>query len=68
MTGNIRKSLKERCKLTIFFYQNGQRKTDHDNVLEKSVAEVLEAENNYILKMTKKLADSNTAPKTYWNI
>ena len=68
MTGNIRKSLKERCKLTIFFYQNGQRKTDHDNVLEKSVAEVLEAENNYILKMTKKLADSNTVPKTYWNI
>ena len=56
------KSLKEKCKLTNFFYKNGHRKTDHDKVLEKS-AEVLEAKKNYILKMIKKLADSNTAPK-----
>ena len=48
------KSLKEKCKLTKFFYKNGHRKTDHDKVLEKS-AEVIEAKKNYILKMIKKL-------------
>ena len=71
MTDNIKKSLKERCKLTKFFYKNGQRKTDHDKVLEKfeeCTKQILEAKKNYILKMTKKLADSNTSPKTYWTI
>ena len=69
MTGNIKKSLKERCKLTIFFYKNGQRKIYHNKVLEKSqecTKPILEAKKNYILKMTKKLADSNTSAKTYW--
>ena len=67
----IKRSLKERCKLTNFFYKNGQRKIDHDKVLEKSeecTKQILEAKKNYILKMTKKLADSNTSPKTYWTI
>ena len=62
MKDNIKKSLKERCKLTNFFYKNGQRKTDHDKVLEKSaesIKEILEAKNNYSLKMAKKVADSN---------
>ena len=71
MTDNIEKSLKERCKLTKFFYKNGQRKTDHDKVLEKSeecTKQILEAKKKYILKMTKKLADSNTSPKAYWTI
>ena len=71
MTDNIKKSLKERCKLTKFFYKNCQRKTDHDKVLEKSeecTKQILEAKKNYILKMTKKLADSNTFPKAYWTI
>ena len=71
MTDNIKKSLKERCKLTKYFYKNGQRKIDHDKVLEKSeecTKQILKAKKNYILKMTKKLADSNTSPKTYWTI
>ena len=71
MTDNIKKSLKERYKLTKFFYENGQRKIDQDKVLEKSeecTKQNLEAEKNYILKMTKKLAYSNTSPKTYWTI
>ena len=71
MTDNIKKSLKERCKLTKFFYKNGQRKPDHDKVLEKSeecTKQILEAKKNYILKMTKKLVDSNTSPKVYWTI
>ena len=57
MTDNIKKSLKERYKLTKFFYENGQRKIDQDKVLEKSeecTKQNLEAEKNYILKMTKK--------------
>ena len=29
------KKVLERCKLTNFFYKNGQRKIDHDKVLEK---------------------------------
>ena len=68
---DIKKSLKERCKLTKLFYKNGQRKVDHDKVLEKSeecTKQILEAKKNYILKMTKKLADSNTSSKSYWTI
>ena len=71
MTDNIKRSLKERYKLTNFSYKNGQRKINHDKVLEKSeecTKQILEAKTNYILKMTKKLADSNTSPKTYWTI
>ena len=47
------------------------REIDHDKVLEKSeecTKQILEAKENYILKMTKKIADSNTSPKTYWTI
>ena len=71
MTDTIKKSLKERCKLTNFFYKNGQRKIDHHKVLEKSTEctkQILEAKKNYILKMTKKLEDSNTSSKSYWTI
>ena len=67
MTDNIKKSLKERCKLTKVFYKNGQRKTDHDKVLEKSeecTKQILEAKKNYILKMTKKLSDFNNFSKS----
>ena len=58
MTDNIKKSLKEKCKLTKIFYKNGQRKTDFVlEVLEKSSEcneEILEPKENYILKMSKK--------------
>ena len=46
MTDSIKKSLKERCKLTNFVYKNDQRKIDHDKVLEKSeecTKQILEA-------------------------
>ena len=68
MTGNIKKSLKERCKLTKFVYKNARRKTYHNKVLEKSegcTEQILEVKKNYILKMTKQLGDSSTFPKTY---
>ena len=50
MTDIIKESLKERCKLTKLFYKNGQRKVDHDKVLEKSeecTKQILEAKKNY---------------------
>ena len=71
MTGIIKKSLKERCKLTKIFYKNDQRKFNRDKVLEKSeeyIKQILEAKKNYILKMTKNLADSNISSKSYWTI
>ena len=33
--------------------------------LKNALSKYLEAKKNYILKMTKKLADSNTSPETY---
>ena len=36
MIDNIKKSLKQRSKLTKIFYKNGQRNSDHIKVLEKS--------------------------------
>ena len=56
---------------TPIFYKNGQRKVDHDKVLEKyeeCTKQILEAKKDYILKMTKKLTDSNTSSKSYWTI
>ena len=71
MTDSIRKSLNVRSKLTKNFYKNGLKKSDFDKVLVQSelcTKAILEAKNSYILKMTRKLEDSNTAPKTYWTI
>ena len=70
MTDNIKKSLKERSKLTKIFYKKGKRKTGREKVLEKATEctnEILEAKKNYI-KMSKKLEDSHAAPKAYWTI
>ena len=55
--------------LTKFLCENGQRETNHGKVLENSAEytkEILEVKKNDILKMnqmTKKLEDSNAAPK-----
>ena len=71
MTDDIKKSQKQRSKLTKYFHKNGQRNSDYIKVLQKSeecTNLISEAKNNYILKMTSKLEDSNTAPKTYWSI
>ena len=71
MTNNIKRSLKERSKLTKCYYKNGQKKSDYEKLLEKCsdcTKEILEAKNNYTLKMTTKLQDPKTAAKTYWAI
>ena len=71
MTNNIKRSLKERSKLTKCYYKNGQKKSDYEKIIERSsdfTKEILEAKNNYILKMTTKLQDPKTAAKTYWAV
>ena len=71
MTDNIKRSLKERSKLTKCYYKNGQKKSDHEKISEKSsdhTKEIVDAKNNYSLKMTTKLQDSKTTSKTYWAI
>ena len=58
MADDIKKSLKERSKLTKSYYKNGQQKSDYDRVLEKSAdftKEIAQAKNDYINKMTDKL-------------
>ena len=71
MTDNLKKTLEKRRKLSKNFYINCLRKNDHDKILEKSeecAKQNIEVKKNYILKMTKKLTDSNTSPKAYWTI
>ena len=56
MTDDIKKSLKERSKLTKTYYKNGQLKTDYDKVLEKSAdctKKITQAKNDNINKMTE---------------
>ena len=57
--------------MTKCYYKNGQKKSDFEKLLEKSsdcTKEILEAKNNYILKMTTKLQDPKTAAETHWAI
>ena len=70
MTADIKKSLKERSKLTKSYYKNGQQTSDYDKVLEKSAdctKKITDAKNDYINKKTDKLQNPSTA-KTYWAI
>ena len=61
------KVFKRKISPNKIFYKNGQRKIDHDKVLEKyeeCTKQILEAKKNYkTFKITKKLADSNTSPR-----
>ena len=71
MTNKTKNLLKERSKLTKYFYRNGQRESDRDKVLEKSAEctrEILEAKRQYVLKMASKLEDAFRVPKTYCTI
>ena len=64
MTNKTKNLLKERSKLTKYFYRNGQRERDRDKVLQKPAEctrEILETKKQYILKMTNKLEDAFTA-------
>ena len=67
MTDSIKKSLKKHSKLSKSYYKNRQKKSDYEKLLEKSsdcTIEFLEAKNNYIFKITRKLQDPKTQSKT----
>ena len=66
MTDDIKKSLKERFKLTKSYCKNIQQKSDYDKVLEKSAnctKKITQAKNCYI----GKLQTPSAAPKTYYS-
>ena len=71
MNENIKRCMKERSKLTNFFYKNGQKR-EYKPKLEAKAAccteKIMKAKNNYTLRMTNKLGDSKAAPRTYWSI
>ena len=62
----MKSSLKQKSKLIKIYYNYDLKKSDHIEVLQKSTIctnTILEAKKDYILKMTTKLEDSNTAQK-----
>ena len=62
-----KRKLKQRTKLTKWFYKNGPIKCDYDKILKKSAectVKILEAKNNFILNMTRKPVDSHIAQKS----
>ena len=61
MTDDIKKSLKERSKLTKSYYKNSQQESDYTK-------KIIQAKNHYINKMTDKLQNPSTAPRTCWAI
>ena len=63
--------LKERSKLTKFFYKNGQKREDKEKLEAKAAyctEQIMKAKNDYTQRMTNKLNDPKAAPKTYWSI
>ena len=71
LNDKITRYLRERTKLTKYYYKNGQRKEDQEKLEAKAAyctEQILKAKNDCILSVTNKLNDPNTAPKTYWSI
>ena len=68
---NIKSALRKRSRLTKRYYVNGQVQSDY-NLLQshskKCTEMILSAKNEYMLRMSKKLNDPSTAPKSYWSI
>ena len=68
---NIKSALRKRSTLTKRCYVNGQVQSDY-NLLQshskKCTEMILNAKNEYMLRMSKKLNDPSTAPKSYGSI
>ena len=63
--------LKERSKLTKFFYKNGQKGEDKEKLEAKAAyctKQIMKAKDDYTQTMTNKLNHPKAAPKTYWSI
>ena len=71
MNDNIKRCLKERPKLTYFFYKNCQKREEKEKLETKPTyctEQIVKAKNDYTKRMTNKLNDSKAAPKTYSSI
>ena len=71
MNENIKRCLKERSKLTKFFYKNGQKSEERESFEAKATnckKQVMKAKNDYTPRRNNKLNDSKAVPKTYWSI
>ena len=71
MNDNIKRCLKERSKLTKFFYKNGQKREVKEKLEAKAAyctEQITNTKNDYTQRMTNKLNDPKAAPKTYWSI
>ena len=65
MNDNIKKSLKERSKLTKTFYKNDQRKSDCEKVLEKFVKDIfakVNIFNNYFSSIYTPIKNTSVLP------
>ena len=63
--------LKERSKLTKFFYKNGQKREVKEKLEAKAAyctEQITNTKNDYTQRMTNKLNDPKAAPKTYWSV
>ena len=67
MNNNIKRCLKERSKLTKFFYRNGQKSEDKEK-FAYCTEQIMKAKNDYTQRMTNKLNDPKVAAKTYCSI
>ena len=59
--------MKERNKLTKFYYKNGQRKEDQEKLEAKTIyctEQILKTKNDYALKTTNRLKNPKIGPKT----
>ena len=68
MNDNIKKSLKQRSKLTKIFYKNDQRKSDCEKVLEKFVKDIcakVNIFNNYFSSIYTPIKTSVLPPFSY---
>ena len=71
MNDNIKRCLRERSKLTKFFYKNGQKREGKEKLEAKAAyctEQIMKAKNDYAQRMTNKLNDRKAVPKTYWSI
>ena len=68
MNDNIKRCLKERSKLTNFFYKNIHERKDKEKLEAYCTEQIMKAKNDYTQRMTNNLNDPKAAPKTYWSI
>ena len=68
MNDNMKWFLKERSKLTKFFYNNSQKTEDKEKLEAKAAyctEQIMKTKNDYTQRMTNKLNDPKVTPKTY---